>query len=214
MRVAIFGGSFDPVHLGHLWMAELSREAMQLDEVLFVPTATSPLKPSGPVASNEQRVAMLRLALSGHPQMRVDTREVDRGGTSYTIDTVRSLQQERPGDEFFLLVGTDAFNTLDQWKEPQSLLAAITPVVLRRGGDREVDWALAQRLAGTLRAAEIRAAAVRLPMIEVSSGELRARVREGRSIRYRVPRPVEAFIEVEKIYRAPAAGAAAALSTD
>lgn len=201
MRVAIFGGSFDPVHFGHLWMAELSREAMQLDEVLFVPTATSPLKPHGPVASDQQRVSMLRLALSGHPQMRVDTHEIDRGGTSYTIDTVRSLQKERPGDEFFLLVGTDAFNSLDHWKEPQPLLALITPVVLRRGGDVEVDWAMVQRLAGPARAAEIRAAALCLPLIEVSSGELRARVREGCSIRYRVPRPVEAFIEAEKMYR-------------
>jgi len=201
MRVAIFGGSFDPIHFGHLWIAELSREAMQLDEVLFVPTATSPLKPNGPVATNEQRLAMLRLAISGHSAMRVDTREIDRGGTSYTIDTVRSLQQERPDDQLFLLVGTDAFNSFDQWKEPAELLSIITPIVLRRGGDQAADWALAERLAGKVRADAIRASALDLPMIEVSSGELRARVHEGRSIRYRVPHPVESFIAAENIYR-------------
>ncbi|MGV3483837.1 MAG: nicotinate-nucleotide adenylyltransferase [Planctomycetaceae bacterium] len=201
MRVGIFGGSFDPIHFGHLWMAELSREAMQLDEVLFIPAATSPLKPHGPVASNEQRVAMLQLALSGYAPMRIDTREIDRGGTSYTIDTVRSLQSERPGDEFFLLVGSDAFRSIDRWKEPQELLSIITPVVLSRGGDLQMDWTSVDALAGPSRASEIRAAAIQLPLIEVSSVELRNRVREGRSIRFRVPRPVEAFIEAEKIYQ-------------
>lgn len=201
MRVAIFGGSFDPVHFGHLWMAELSREAMNLDEVIFVPTATSPLKPHGPVASNEQRLAMLRLALSGHPQMRIDTREIDRGGTSYTIDTVRSLQAERPDVDWFLLVGTDAFNSLDRWKDPEILLRIITPVVLRRGGDEAPNWELMQKMVGTERAKEIEAAAIMIPMIELSSAELRARVKAGMSIRYRVPRPVEAYIEAESLYR-------------
>jgi nicotinate-nucleotide adenylyltransferase len=201
MRVAIFGGSFDPIHLGHLWMAELSREKMALDEILFIPTATSPLKPQGPVASNEQRITMLRLALSGHPQMRVDTREIDRGGASYTIDTVRSLMVERPEDQFYVLMGTDAFNSLDRWKEPEALLSIITPVVLRRGGDADANWALIAGLVGQERADEIRVASITIPMIEVSSGELRDRVARGMSIRYRVPRPVEAFIDAEKLYR-------------
>ena len=203
MRTAIFGGSFDPVHLGHLWMAELSREALSLDQVIFIPTATSPLKPDGPVATNEQRVAMLRLALSGNATMQIDTREIDRGGTSYTIDTVKALKQERPDDDFFLLMGADAFNSLDRWKEPASLLTLITPVVLRRGGDAEADWSLIERLVGRVRSEEIRSAALSIPMIEVSSGELRQRVVEGRSIRYRLPRPVEAFIEAERLYRVP-----------
>lgn len=203
MRTAIFGGSFDPVHLGHLWMAELSREALSLDQVIFIPTATSPLKPDGPVATNEQRVAMLRLALSGNAAMQIDTREIDRGGTSYTIDTVKALKQERPDDDFFLLMGADAFNSLDRWKEPASLLTLITPVVLRRGGDAEADWSLIERLVGIVRSEEIRSAALSIPMIEVSSGELRQRVAEGRSIRYRLPRPVEAFIEAERLYRVP-----------
>ncbi len=201
MRVAIFGGSFDPVHYGHLWMAELSREALRLDIVFFVPTATSPLKPHGPVASNEQRVTMLRLALSGHEQLRVDTRELDRGGTSYTIDTIQQLKQERVDDEFFLLMGSDAFNSIDRWKAPQALLNLVTPVVLRRGGDEEPNWDLAVSLVGQSRGDEIRAAAVQIPVIELSSGEIRARVKSGSSIRYRVPRPVEAYIAAEQLYQ-------------
>jgi nicotinate-nucleotide adenylyltransferase len=201
MRVAIYGGSFDPVHYGHLWMAELSREALGLDEVLFIPAATSPLKPHGPVASNEQRLAMLRLGLSGNASMKIDTREIDRGGTSYTIDTIWELKQERPQDEFFMLVGTDAFNSLDQWKSPQELLTLITPIVLSRGGDAEANWDLAESLVGAQRTEEIRRATVKIPVIEVSSGELRARVRDGRTIRYRLPHPVEAFIQAEGLYR-------------
>ena len=202
MRVAIFGGSFDPVHLGHLWMAELSREAMQLDEIVFLPAATSPLKPHGPVATNDQRLMMLRLAISGQTSMSIDTRELDRGGTSYTIDTIKELREERPADQLFLLMGTDAFNSLDRWKEPVELLSLVTPIVLRRGGEAEPDWELCQRLVGRDRTDEIRAAALQLPVIELSSGELRDRISNGMSIRFRVPRPVEAYIEAEKLYRA------------
>lgn len=201
MRVAVFGGSFDPVHLGHLWMAELSQEAMQLDEVIFLPAATSPLKPHGPVATNDQRLMMLRLAISGQTSMSIDTRELDRGGTSYTIDTIKELQSERPADQLFLLMGTDAFNSLDRWKEPVELLSLVTPIVLRRGGEGEPDWELCQRLVGHDRTNEIRAAALQLPIIELSSGELRDRISKGMSIRFRVPRPVEAYIEAERLYR-------------
>jgi nicotinate-nucleotide adenylyltransferase len=201
MRVAVFGGSFDPVHLGHLWMAELSREAMQLDEVVFVPAATSPLKPHGPVATNDQRLMMLRLAISGQTSMSIDTREIDRGGTSYTIDTIKELQRERPADQLFLLMGTDAFNSLDRWKEPVELLSLVTPIVLRRGGEGEPDWELCQRLVGRDRTDQIRGAALQLPVIELSSGELRDRISKGKSIRFRVPRPVEAYIEAERLYR-------------
>lgn len=201
MRVAVFGGSFDPVHLGHLWMAELSREAMQLDEVVFLPAATSPLKPHGPVATNDQRLMMLRLAISGQTSMSIDTREIDRGGTSYTIDTIKELQSERPADQLFLLMGTDAFNSLDRWKEPVELLSLVTPIVLRRGGEGEPDWELCQRLVGQDRTDEIRGAALQLPVIELSSGELRDRISKGKSIRFRVPRPVEAYIEAERLYR-------------
>jgi len=201
MRVAIFGGSFDPVHYGHLWMAELSREALRLDEVIFIPTATSPLKPHGPVAMDEARIAMLKLAISGHEAMSVDRREIDRGGVSYTIDTVKQLQAERPGDDWFLLMGTDAFNSLDQWKSPIELLTIITPIVLRRGGDALPDWELVERLVGRPRTDEIRLASISIPMIQCSSGELRARIARRDSIRYRVPAPVEAFIRAAGLYR-------------
>ena len=207
MKVAIYGGSFDPVHWGHLWVAQGCGEQLDLDQVLFIPAATSPLKPGGAVASNAQRVMMLQLAIGGaasteRPQLVIDQREIDRGGTSYTFDTVAELQQERPDDEFLLLVGSDAFADIRRWHRSAELLMRVTPVVFRRGGDRPIDWSVLDGLVSAERAEQIQAAAVTLPMIELSSSDLRQRVASGRSIRFLVPNAVAAFIHAESLYRA------------
>jgi nicotinate-nucleotide adenylyltransferase len=209
MRVAIYGGSFDPVHLGHLWVAQNCAEKLRLDQVIFMPTATSPLKPHGPVASNEDRLMMLRLALGGSPQsadngaaLLVDDRELRRGGKSFTIDTIEEIKRQRPDDELFLLVGSDAFAAIGQWHRPEALLAAITPVVFRRGGDPPIDWSVLDKLVPSARIEAIEAASVSLPMIEVSSGEIRQRVADGRSIRFRVSQSVAAFIRANSLYQA------------
>ncbi len=200
-RIGIFGGSFDPIHLGHLWIAEACREQCRLDQILFIPAATSPLKPHGPQAANDKRLLMLQLAISGHPNFLADSRELDRQGTSYTIDTVRSLQQERPDVDWFLIMGTDAANSLDQWKSPAELLALVTLIIVRRAGEGEINWSLLERLGGTEAVLRSQNHQVTSALIELSSGELRERVKQGRSIRYRVPRSVEAFIEAEKLYK-------------
>ncbi len=200
MRVGIFGGSFDPIHLAHLWMAESAREQLQLDQVLLIPTATSPLKPHGPVGSDEQRLAMLGLAIGGDAVLVVDPREIRRGGNSFTIDTVRQLKDERPQDEFFLLMGRDAFASLRQWHRPADLLSEVLPCVFRRGGEPPIDWSVLEGLASPERTNEIRAAELEVPMIELSSGEIRHRVATGKRIRYRVPHAVEAFIAAEGLY--------------
>jgi nicotinate-nucleotide adenylyltransferase len=215
MKVGIFGGSFDPVHLGHLWVAQGCGEQLGLDQVIFIPAATSPLKPGGAVASAAQRVMMLQLALSGAGEgagggdlatageiaLLVDQRELRRGGASYTVETVTELQQQRPGDEFLLLVGSDAFASIGDWHRPAELLAAIMPVVFRRGGDPPLDWTVLDGLVSPQRAAEIRQCAVTLPMIELSSSELRRRVANRQSIRYRVPHSVAAYIQAQSLYR-------------
>ncbi len=200
-RIGIFGGSFDPIHLGHLWIAEACREQCRLDQILFIPAATSPLKPDGPQAANDKRLMMVQLAISGHPNFHADSRELDRQGTSYTIDTIRSLQQERPDVDWFLIMGTDAANSLDQWKSPAELLALVTLIIVRRAGESEIDWSLLERLGGTETVLRSQHHQVTSALIELSSGELRERVKQGRSIRYRVPRSVEAFIEAEKLYK-------------
>lgn len=208
MRVAIYGGSFDPVHIGHLWVAQNCAEKLQLDQVIFMPAATSPLKPSGPVASNDDRLMMLRLALGGQQSasdgaaLLVDDRELRRGGKSYTIDTVEGMKRERPDDELFLLVGSDAFAAIGQWHRPEDLLSTITPVVFRRGGDPPIDWQVLENLVPASRIKEIEAASVSIPMIEISSGDIRQRVSQGRSIRFLVSQSVAAFIRADSLYQA------------
>lgn len=208
MRVAIYGGSFDPVHIGHLWVAQNCAEKLQLDQVLFIPAATSPLKPHGPVASNEDRLMMLRLALAGQPSasdgvaLMVDDRELRRGGKSYTIDTVEDIKRERPDDELFLLVGSDAFAAIGQWHRPEDLLSTVTPVVFRRGGDPPIDWSVLENLVSASRRKEIEAASVSIPMIEISSGDIRQRIAKGRNIRFMVSQSVAAFIRANSLYQA------------
>jgi len=211
MRVAIYGGSFDPVHIGHLWVAQNCAEQLRLDEVIFMPAATSPLKPHGPVASNDDRLMMLRLTLGGSQQpadggtaLLVDDRELRRGGKSFTIDTVEEMKRQRPDDELFLLVGSDAFAAIGQWHRPEDLLSAITPVVFRRGGDPPIDWSVLGELVPPSRIQEIEAASVSLPMIEISSGDIRRRVADGRSIRFLVSPSVAAFIRANSLYQAVA----------
>lgn len=206
-RVAIYGGSFDPVHLGHLWVAQHALERLELDRVLFIPAATSPLKLHGPVAGDLDRERMLRLALAeaadGHhrPTMVVDDRELRRGGVSYTLDTVRQLRGELPAAELFLLVGSDAFASIRQWHRPTELLGLITPCVFRRGGDDEIDWRVLDGLVSPARIEEIRRAELRLPLIEISSGDIRSRVAQGREIRFLVPSAVRAYIGSRSLYQ-------------
>lgn len=206
-RIAIYGGSFDPVHFGHLWAAQHALDLLRLDRVIFVPTATSPLKPHGPIASNAQREMMLRLALSGatdregHPRMVIDDRELRRGGTSYTIDTVQEIARERPDDELFLLIGSDAFAAIREWHRPAELFEMITPIVFRRGGEPEIDWNVLTGLIPPNRAEQIRKFSIRLPLIEVSSSDIRERVAQGRGIRFLVPQAVQALIEAESLYQ-------------
>lgn len=209
MRVGIYGGSFDPVHLGHLWVAQHCAEQLQLDQVIFIPAATSPLKPNGPVASNEDRLMMLRLALGGGQQAAdhqatfvIDDRELRRGGKSFTIDTVAEIRHQRPEDTLMLLVGSDAFAAIGQWHRPAELLQAITPIVFRRGGDPPIDWSVLEALVSAPRSDEIQAASVTIPMIEVSSGEIRQRVANGRSIRWMVSASVAAYIRAQSLYQA------------
>ena len=112
MRIGLFGGSFDPIHVGHLWIAEAARETLALDQVRWIPTATSPLKPGGAVASDQDRVQMLKLALAENPYYELDEREIQRGGVSYTVDTVTALIGEMPEAQFFMIIGSDSLASL------------------------------------------------------------------------------------------------------
>jgi nicotinate-nucleotide adenylyltransferase len=200
MRIGVLGGSFDPPHIGHLWIAEAARESLALDEVRWIPAAISPLKPDGPTATDEQRLQMVRLAVSGCEGYEVDDRELRRGSVSYTTDTLRELAEEYPEAEVFFIMGSDSLATIREWHEPQELLRQATLAVVQRGGDPAIDFSVLEGLIGDESIRAIENARIEMPLIELSSRELRRRIKNNQSIRFRTTRSVEAYIRAERIY--------------
>ena len=205
MRIGIYGGSFNPVHLGHLIAAECCREQARLDRVLFMPAATPPHKQGQLLADAADRVAMLTLAVGGHEAFAVSTIEVDRGGVSYTVDTLAALAERHPHDTLVLVLGPDALAQLPTWREPRTIADRCELVAVER--ERLDDVAAIARdagladLLGQERLAALIAARVRMPAIGVRASDLRAAVAAGTSIRYRTPRAVEAFVMSHGLYR-------------
>ena len=206
MRIGIFGGSFDPIHYGHLILAEQCREQVELDKVLFVPAAISPFKSDGPIANDKQRLEMLSLAIAGHSKFEISSLEIERGGKSFTIDTLTQLKNETPDAELFLLLGEDSLQSFDRWKEPEGICKLATPLVVRRPGQQPIDEGDTVDLSGLKnlmnpeqfeRANEL---AVHSRMIEISGTDIRARIGNGKSVRYLLPRAVEKYIETQKLY--------------
>ena len=189
MRIGLLGGSFDPPHVGHLLAASDAHEALHLDRLLFIPAAVQPLKIDRSPARAEQRLAMTKLLLGDDPRFDVDAIEIDRGGLSYTVDTLTALRGRWPSAELFWLVGADIIPSFAQWREPERIVELATVVVLQRAGD--------------VGSGNIPAGMRCLPTrrIDVSSTEIRQRVKEGRSIRGFVPDAVAEYIAAERLYR-------------
>jgi nicotinate-nucleotide adenylyltransferase len=188
MRLGLFGGSFDPVHNGHLLLAECCR-----DQLWFIPAGVQPLKPRGPVASGADRVAMLRLAIAGRERLLVSTIEVDRDGVSYTVDTLREVRRRRPDDELFFLMGADTLADLPQWRDPAEVLRLATPLVVHRAGSPPADFAALAGLVSPTRLDELRAHLVEMPATDLRSSELRSRLAAGESIDGATPRAVAEY---------------------
>lgn len=199
MRIGIFGGSFDPVHLGHLIIAEQCRERARLDQVWFVPSATAPHKPAGAIASPRQRREMLELAVAGHEAFRVSPLETDRGGTSYTVDTLRAIHERQPSDELFLIIGGDSLAELETWREPAEICRLATPLVYSRPG-HDADLGLLARWCDATRLEAVSAVRVEAVLVAISSTLIRERSREGRTIRFLVPRAVEIYLQSAGLY--------------
>ena len=189
MRLGIYGGSFDPPHLGHLLPVLDAAEQLGLDGVRFVPAAIQPLKVGRASASPADRLAMTERLVKGIPGFSVDPAEIDRPGLSYTVDTLAGVSAEVPGAELFLLLGADAFALFDQWRDPERVLALATIVLLVRG-----DAATVPRERPGVRVLQSR-------RVDISSTELRARVRDGRTIRGFVPDAVADYIAEHRLYR-------------
>ena len=185
MRIGVFGGTFDPVHVGHLAIAQAALETADLDRVVFVPARRSPLKDRSPLASAEDRLLMLEAATKGEPRFAVSRVELDRPGPSYTVDTLEALRSE--GD-LYLILGSDALADLGRWRSPERIRQLAKILVARRPGAPEPGTASGAR-------------AFDAPCLDISSRELRARASRGLSLRYLVPHDVWRHIEGRGLYR-------------
>ena len=198
MRVGILGGTFDPVHVGHLIIAEEALSRLALDQVLFIPAGQPWLKADKPVSPGEQRLEMVRLAISSNPFFRASSVELDRSGLTYSVDTLEALQQEwGPGAEIYFILGMDALLTLPQWKEPARLLELCTPVVFTRPDQPS---SALDDLVNQLPGLKEKLQLVEGPQIGVSGTEIRRRVEARTSTRYLVPLAVEQFIAKHGLY--------------
>jgi nicotinate-nucleotide adenylyltransferase len=182
-RVGVFGGTFDPVHVGHLAIANAALDELGLDRVHFVPAHHSPLKQVEPVASADDRLAMLTAAVADEPRFRVSTSELDRKGPSFTVDTLEELRGE---GQLFLILGSDAYADFERWREPARIRELATIVLAARPG--------APNAPGGVRLLDS-------PLMDISSRELRARASRGRSLRYLVPEAALRYIEEHRLYR-------------
>jgi len=210
MRIGIFGGSFDPVHNGHLLAAECCREQARLDQVLFVPAAIPPHKQARGLASADHRLAMLSLAIGGHNSFAISTDEIDRGGISYTLDTLTHVARQYPGDTLLLILGPDALAQFPRWHQPQQILTLAELIAVAwesldgspTGGGQEYESTL-EMLLGPERFSKLVADRVNIPAIGIRSSDLRAAIAAAHSIRYRMPRAVEQYIVTHKLYHPP-----------
>lgn len=200
MRVGIFGGTFDPVHLAHLILAERCRESAQLDRVLFVPATQPPHKDSVQTPF-DRRVEMLELALAGSEHFAVDLAERERPGRSYTAELLDQLAARSPSDERFLILGGDSLAQLHQWYAPERIIAQATLLVVARPGSELPDIAELRQRLGLAESVPLRVQVVPVPLLELSSTDIRQRVGQGLSIRYLVPRAVEVYIHEKRLYR-------------
>lgn len=189
MRVGIYGGSFDPPHVGHVMLAADACDNLELDQLLFIPAHTQPFKAGREdVAAPEHRLAMLRMAIGADPRFRVETAEIDRGGLSYTVDTLEELAPRYAGAELFLIVGEDAVESMVSWRLPERILELVKLAALRRNrGHRKP-------LANGVVEASTR-------IVELASSEIRQRVRAGKSIHGFVCEAVENYISENALYR-------------
>lgn len=201
MRLGLFGGSFDPVHFGHLLLAESAREQCRLDRILFLPAAVPPHKQGQPAAAVRRRIEMLQLAIGGHEAFAVSDIEAQRGGISYTIDTLRYFRQDDPEADLFFLMGADMLHDLPNWREAEEVCRLAIPVVVRRPATPEPDFSVLRGVTTSDRIELFREHQVEMPQIGISSTEIRRRIAAGCSIRYWTPRAVEKFIQTHGLYR-------------
>jgi nicotinate-nucleotide adenylyltransferase len=200
VRIGVFGGTFDPPHVGHLILAADACDALRLDKLIFVPARAQPLKVERPaVATAKERLEMVRLAIAGDARYFVDDTEISREGLSFTVDTLEGLSARFEGAQLFLLLGEDSLTTFDRWKKPERIRELATLAVMYRarpgGGARRSRPSVKRKGVETLSTRQV----------DVSSTEIRQRLADGKSIRGFVPESVEKFIASRRLYRSTGA---------
>jgi nicotinate-nucleotide adenylyltransferase len=199
MRLGVLGGTFDPIHFGHLLAAEEARVTLHLDRVLFAPAGDPPHKQGHPIWPVTHRLAMARLAIADNPAFVVTAVDIDRPGPHYTVDTIRLLRDEwgTQADETFFVMGADSLANLLTWHQPARLIELCRLAVVARPGYRPDLTELAAALPGL----SGRLDWVEMPVLGIASSDLQRRVREGRSIRYQVPAAVARYVAEHGLYR-------------
>ena len=208
MRIGVFGGTFDPVHVGHLILAEQCREQAGLERVLFIPAAQPPHKAVQEITPFARRVEMLALAVAGNPAFIVDELEGQRAGSSYTVDTLEELRRRHPAAELLFMVGGDCLPDIASWREPGRIGELAELLVMSRPGWPAENLAQRGRDHGLPPGLRIRQL-VDAPLVDIASRDLRRRAAEGRSLRYLVPRAVECYIQAHALYQSRGASAVA-----
>lgn len=198
MKIGVLGGTFDPIHNGHIIVAEETRARLNLIEILFVPAGLPWLRENSPISSAEHRVQMVRLAIDDKPYFKPSTIEVERAGTSYTVDTIAELEgQLSEEDELFFILGWDCLADLPKWQEPSRLIEMCRLVVVPRVGYSLPDL---KTMEAFLPGLANRVILLNTPLIDISASEIRKRVAHGLSIEHLVPEPVERYIREQRLY--------------
>lgn len=197
-RVGVLGGTFDPIHIGHLAAAEDTAQQLQLDHVLFVPNRLPPHKRDRAVTAAEDRAAMVELAIENNPRFQLSRIELDREGPSYTLDTMRQLRSTLgPDVQLFFLTGCDSLRDLHSWHEPDALLREFCLVIMDRPRPGEFPWKEVERRFPGI---QNRVTFVEIPLLQISSSDLRQRAAEGRPVRYYLTPAVERYIRDRRLY--------------
>lgn len=198
VRIALFGGTFDPVHYGHLRLAEEAREAADLERVLFVPANRSPFRLEEPITDPHHRLQMLRLATADNPAFEISELEIQRGGVSYTVDTVAAIRQQHPDATLYLILGADALQGFPNWYRAEAIAQACYLLVgARPTNDLQT---VLDSLPDAIRQ---RVQPVALTVLDISASAIRQRVQTGRSIRYLTPPDVIEYIQHRRLYQEP-----------